>query len=487
MLKNKKWQLLSTLMLASVLTLGACGNDSEGTTDDPADTTETGTGTDNGETAQGLPEMTTEDITLTYASWANGAFNQFMADQFMEKYPNINVEIVTVDQEIWNDGLTNLASAGQLPDVFWYQGNVDVPLINGWLGDLTPYWEADPESDDVLVTIKDQGYFDGERKMAAAVAYQPYTVFLDENLFNAQNVEMPSADWTYSEMTALMEEMTIPEQGIFGYNTYTLPLTMAPIVQDDAWGEFGWDGETYDLTGQWAEAAQMQGDYIQQGVHVPPFDTDAAEAAFGDRLLWAASTGKLAMQLDAWWTIGLFSTPEFVDKGINFVPYPVPQGDNAETQHKPAFIDFGSISAITEHPREAYELLKFMGWGSEGWEAKIEAFKTLTNENGDPLFTMPDGLPLIQNQAIWDEVEALLPQTQYVKDSLERMKEPIPLGGASQPGFQTFLEEAYFGGEYGNVEQAIINGEVNAADVAPNLTEMINRYRDEAMSTIFNQ
>ena len=100
---------------------------------------------------------------------------------------------------------------------------------------------------------------------------------------------------------------------------------------------------------------------------------------------------------------------------------------------------------------------------------------------------MPDGLPLIQNQAIWDEVEALLPQTQYVKDSLERMKEPIPLGGASQPGFQTFLEEAYFGGEYGNVEQAIINGEVNAADVAPNLTEMINRYRDEAMSTIFNQ
>src|SRR5699024_5405805 len=133
-----------------------------------------------------------------------------------------------------------------------------------------------------------------------------------------------------------------------------------------------------------------------------------------------------AMQLDAWWTNALFSTPEFVDKGINFVPYPAPQGDNSETLHKPAFVDFGSISTITEHPREAYELLKFMGWGSEGWESKIEAFKTLTNENGEALFTMPDGLPLVQNQAIWDEVEALLPQTKYVSDSLARMKEPIP-------------------------------------------------------------
>src|SRR5699024_4791344 len=203
------------------------------------------------------------------------------------------------------------------------------------------------------------------------------------------NVVRTSADWTYSEMIDLMKKMTVPEEGIFGYNTFTKLVTMAPIVNQDGKGEFGWDGESYDLTKDWAEATNQHAEFVRSGVHAPLFDTDEAEAAFGDRLLWAANTGRLAMQLDAWWTIDLFSQPEFVDKGMNWVPYVVPKGDNAETLHKPAFIDFGAISAATEHPREAYEMLKFFGWGKEGWEAKIEAFKTLENEDGSKLFENP--------------------------------------------------------------------------------------------------
>lgn len=89
------------------------------------------------------------------------------------------------------------------------------------------------------------------------------------------------------------------------------------------------DGEKYDLTGDWADAAMQHAEYVRSGVHAPFFDSDEAEAAFGDRLLWAASTGRVAMQLDAWWTLNLFAQPEFVDKGIKWVPYPVPKGDNA--------------------------------------------------------------------------------------------------------------------------------------------------------------
>jgi multiple sugar transport system substrate-binding protein len=432
-----------------------------------------------------LEEMTTEEITLSYASWMNPALNEFLANKFMEKYPNIKVELVQLDFATWNDGLTNLASTGELPDVYWYLGNVDVPIRNGWLGDITPYFEADPETENVLTTLKDQGYFDGERKMAAPMNYLPYTVFLDENLFKRLNVPMPSADWTYSEMTDLMKTMTVPEQGIYGYNTFTKLITMAPIVNQDAFGEFGWDGEKYDLTKDWAEAAALQSEYVRTKVHAPAFDSDEAEAAFGDRLLWSASTGKLAMQLDAWWTIDLFATPEFVDKGINWVPYPVPKGDNAQTLHKPAFVDFGAISSGTEHPREAYELMKFMGWGKDGWTAKIEAFETLTNEDGTKTFKNPYSLPIINDEEIWNKVEALLPQSQYFSDFLDRVKEPIPLGGASQPGFQTFLDEVYFGGEYGDIEAATANGEVNPADVAQDLTDKLNQYREDALAELF--
>src|SRR5690625_5461862 len=110
--------------------------------------------------------------------------------------------------------------------------------------------------------------------------------------------------------------MTILEEVICGYNTFTQIFTMAPIINKDAIGEFGWDGEKYDLTGDWADATTLHGELVRSGVHAPFFDTDEAEAAFGDRELWAASTGRVAMQLDAWWTVGLCKEPEFVDKGI---------------------------------------------------------------------------------------------------------------------------------------------------------------------------
>lgn len=479
-MKHTWTKMLGGILLSSLLLAGCASNDEAEPNVD--DTTEAGEVT---EQPAGLPEMTEDDITLTYAAWENQELQQYMADQFMDKYPNITVELVTVDQEEWNDGLSNLASAGNLPDVYWYQGNVDVPIINGWLGDMTEYWEADPESEDVLVSLQDKGYINGENKFAAAVFYQPFTVFLDENLFEAHNVSMPSSDWTYSEMIDLMQEMTIPEQGIFGYNTFTQLVTMAPIVQGDADGEFGWDGESFDLTSHWDDAMAQHAEFVRSGVHAPFFDTDEAEAAFGDRLLWSASSGRIAIQLDAWWTKDLFATDEFVDKGINWVPYPVPQGDNAETEYKPGFVDFGSISSVTENPREAYELLKFMGWGSEGWQARLEGYRTLTNEDGSRIFPTVDGLPLVNDQDLWDQVAAEVPDNQYYTDYLEHVKEPVPLGGAVIPGFQTWLEEVYFGGEYGNVEEASINGELNPADVAADLTEKLNEYHQEALDEIF--
>lgn len=477
MLKFKKLLAIAVASM-TLFSLAACGKKED------ADQGKTGTETKTEEPKKQLPEMTKDNITLTYASWANGDLNKYLAEQFMKKYPNIKVELVPLELGTWNDGLLNLASAGQLPDAYWYVGNVDIALKNGWLGDMTEYFDNDPESANILETLKDQGRFDGTKKLAAPAFYQPYTVYLDKNLFKKLNVEMPSADWTYDEMIALMKKMTVPEQGIFGYNDFTKLVTMAPIVNNDAWGEFGWDGTKYDMTKDWATALNLQGELVRSKVHAPFYDTDEAEKAFGDRVLWAASTGRVAMQLDAHWTINLFKTAEFIDKGIQWVPYPVPKGANAKSLHKPAFVDFGAISSATKHPREAYELLKFMGWGKEGWQAKLTAFETLKDADGNPLFKMPEGLPITNDQELWDKVKAMLPQEPEYAAYLERLKEPIPLGGASQPGFQTFLDEVYFGGENGDIEAAVINGTVNASDVAQDFSDKLNKYREDAIAAM---
>jgi ABC-type glycerol-3-phosphate transport system substrate-binding protein len=96
----------------------------------------------------GLAPMTTENITLSVAHWGQAEAGEpevieALIAQFEAAYPNINVEFVAIDQGTWDQGLTNLASEGKLPDVFWVF-NVPNAVSNGWAMDITEFFEKDP-------------------------------------------------------------------------------------------------------------------------------------------------------------------------------------------------------------------------------------------------------------------------------------------------------------------------------------------------------
>lgn len=470
---------LATAALSMFLLIG-CGTDSESETD-----TGSNNGSeveDSGEEAAGLPEMTDEEITLDFINWLNPEVYEAIADEFMEEYPNITVNVLSAGQENYDDFLLNLASTGDLPDVYWYAGNVDVPIRNRWLADFTEYWENDPDNENLLETLVNIGYVDGERKMVAPSGHFPFGIFLNEAIFEEQNVEMPSPDWTYSEMIALIEQMTIPEEGIYGLYQLTDLATMAPIVNADAMGEFGWDGQSFDLTTEWADAQQQRAEFLRNGNHAPWPGTDEAEAAFGDREAWPPDTGQVAILFDMIGAINHYEQEAIQELGLRFVPYPVPRGDNAETINKPAFIDFAGMSSGTEHPREAYELMKWMGWGREGTLVRMAKFREFQEENPH---AQPDGAPLLQDQDLWDEFRALLPEGQYYDDYLERLTHPIPMAGNVIPGFGTWYAEVYDGGEYGHIPEAIANGQLNPHDVSGDLTNRLNEIYQETMQELF--
>ena len=477
------------IVAAMSMSLVACGG---GNNEQPSTQTQQPTAQENntaGETAGdtagatteagGLPAMTTENITLTYASWDNWMLQEFLAEKFMEKYPNITVELINMAQDTWNEGLYNLASSGSLPDAFWYLGDVTAALDNMWFYDMTELFDADPENENMVDSLKPAGVFNGKR-LSVACKNLPYAIFLDRAVFEKLNVPMPSPDWTYSEMIALAKQMTVPEQNIFGMNMFTQLLTIAPIVQNDAWGEFGWDGSTFDLTTDYADGYEQQREFFRTKVFPPAFGSEEAGQAFGDPNVWSASTGQLAMQLDAVWTANLFETAEFQDKGIDFVIYPVPKGDNASTLHKPAFVDFGGIGATTEHPREAYELLKWMGWGAEGWAHKIDGYANLTREDGSKEFNYPDGYPILTNDDLWEGIKSILPDTEYWNAFVDNTREPIALGGAWMPGFSSFL---IWMGEQG-FNARIDNDEISVHDVAQELTDALNNFYQEATGNL---
>jgi multiple sugar transport system substrate-binding protein len=479
---KKVISLILVLALSMSLLAGCKGkedtkSDAEATKA-PAETTEA-----EATEAPALPDMTTEEITLSYASWENTFLNEYLAQKFMEKYPNIKVELVPLALDGYNDSLLNLSSSGELPDAFWVLGECDFAIQNGLLGDMTEYWENDPEHENVLTTINDGkfGYYGTDKKWATPVKYMPDAVYANMTVFEDLNVDMPSTEWTWDQMIDSVKQMTVPEKGYYGYNDYRTIVTWYPIASSDTvWGEFGWDGTKFDMS-SWAVGLNQQAELMNGKYHAPLFDTDEAEAAFGDRTMWAAYSGKVAYQFDAWWTYNnLFSTQEYLDLGLKYVPYMIPRAEGTSSKHMVGTMDFGGISSNTEHPREAYELLKFMTWGQEGWANRIEGYKTLTDDAGKAI--SEDCLPLTLDQGTWDAVAQFYPtgddeRAPYFEAFFANCKEPIPYGGTIIPGFGTFIAEAYAG-----VEDSVINGGVNAQDIQADLTEKLNAAHEEAMT-----
>jgi len=492
-MKRIKFLSIFAVLFLGVLLLTACGDDAEpqANNDAPAttaaadapDAPDATIGIDNEllqvETA--LPPMTTEEITLTFMSWENYYLQQHLAQRFMERHPNITVEVLYHPLYGFNETLFNLAGAGNLPDVFWYLGNITVPLENQWLGDFSEFFNADPDSAYMPASLYYAGTL-GNLRVAAPSKVLPFAFYLDRSVFERANVPMPPLDWTWSQMLDTAREMTIPEQQIFGMYKFTQFHTTGPIVNQDAIGEFGWNGETFDFSG-FADAIELEQEFRRTGVFAPPVG-DAREAAFGIYNIWPASTGQIAMQKDAIWTANYFSTDAFTDRGIEWVIYPMPRGDNAVTDNKPAFIDFGGMSSVTEHPREAYELLKWMGWGFEGWQARIEGYAMLTNSLGEMLFPVtPDAIPILQHPELWEAYRALVPNTPEWNSFLDSVQSPVPLGASYIPGFEAFINWMHEQDIFGQLYRA----EVRPHDIQDHITENANRFVQEEIERMLQR
>ena len=86
-----------------------------------------------------------EIIHLRYVGWAYDGDDtqdqQVRIDAFMERYPNIHVTYEFIPQGEYDSQMMTWAAAGNLPDILC---NNLLYVRNGWLGDLTPFLEADP-------------------------------------------------------------------------------------------------------------------------------------------------------------------------------------------------------------------------------------------------------------------------------------------------------------------------------------------------------
>lgn len=514
-MKSKK---LTSLFLAATMCAGllaGCGSSGDDPDPTPTSAPSTNDGEqqpDDGANASAMPAMTTDSIKLTYMHFDQADLVHYVGAKFHEKYPNIEVKYQDFTTDGYNDTLMNMINAKKAPDCYMVLGNCDFGLSNCVYGDFTEYWENDPENQNLLTSINDYkiGYFGTDKKLATPIKYFPAALYTDLTVYEKLNITPPDpTNFKWDDFINAIKATTSAADNIYGFNQFYTPVTFYPISNNkDCIGEFGWDGHRFNMD-LWADGVNQWAELVNSGYRAPINGTEANEAWLGDADMWAAYSGKLGWQLDAYWTyVNLFDTEDYRSKGMQWVPYATPLNESGTCF---GVLDMGSISTGTAYPREAYELLKWMGWGLEGWQAKLEAYKTVMDEAGNPIFRASMPAPITLDADIWAEytqrfyptaktrtfesvydtvngVELVTAEEdaaygKYWDAYFANVTRPVPFGDVQIPGFNDFIAGVYNNTSDGvGVEALVLDQGKNAQDYAAEMAQKALEYNQQALA-----
>ena len=440
-----------------------------------------------------MPEMnTTDEINLTFMTWDDIPLTQALIDKFEEKYPNIHIEIISTTTADVAGQLISMAGEGNMPDMFFHL-EIDQLMGSPLMADISEYIENDEEAQTLLYpSLRRVGYVDGKRCYFMPGEFLPAVMYLDKSVFDKLNKEMPGEDWEWDDMIEIIETMTDSTQGIWGYNYYMGPVTVGPIaLADNAVGEFGWNGEQYDFNA-WAEMIELQADYARLGYQAIGGSEEWLAVQPDD--LWPGESGRVALQMDAYWTMNnIYFQQTCLERGVQMVPYNVPVDPDTDNGGQFAWIDMVSISSQCEHPREAYEALKFLTWGKDGWLARAELYPALVREDGTQMYTLPGSLPMIQDDEVNAALAPLFPTEEKLGYSIDwegylaNINNPVTFGGRTIPGFNNFLVyyfDADFNGVIG-IEAAIDQGAADPFDYVDELNAQGRKAYDQVMDVFY--
>lgn len=499
----KRKIIAAVLALSMVLGLTACGGSNGGGGGSSSSATTVSGETEaveiNGITYNKATDLTTDEIELTYFNFDQDETCKYLADRFMEIYPNIKVNAVYENVSTYNDTLLALIADQKTPDVIMFS-DADFALSNMLVQDISSFWNSDPETANLASTVNDCGLgcYETSGRFAVPVKFFPGVMYIDLNVLETLNVPVPSRNWTWAEMIQLIKDCTVLDSpdgmAYYGCGYYNrLDSYYGIAASQTIKGEFGFDGTDFDL-GVWAIGEQEFSDLKLGGYIAPVTETQEMEDWMGDWEEWCGNSGHVALFTEAFWTFqSSWASGSAEANDLDIVPYVVPAvsaEDASADHHTIATIDYGGITTSCKYPREAYELLKFMSFGVDGWKTRIELYndESKTNASGNPLKYDVMPAPITKDQGVWDAYIDMYckgmddEHVGYWKEYFASCMQPISYGWTSIAGYWNFCDE-YFN-KIG-IHDLVDKGTAKAADYATEATEMANYYHASAMIQYF--
>jgi multiple sugar transport system substrate-binding protein len=179
--------------------------------------------------------------------------------------------------------------------------------------------------------------------------FSTMTLQYNKDLFDAANLDYPTADWTWDDLRAAAEALTDEEAGVIGLVTPPNLERWLPFLYQAGGGFFDEFGVFVMDSEEAVEALEFYVGFAQDGIGGPP---DAVDAGWGGE---AFGTGRAAMAMEGNWVIQ-FLLDNYPD--LNWGVTELPAGPVGEASM--AFTVCYGVGADNDNLDESWELVNFL-------------------------------------------------------------------------------------------------------------------------------
>lgn len=320
-----------------------------------------------------------EQVTIRVDDWSSGDRVEYMnqvLEAFMAENPCVTV---VTEPNISDDANTRRLTqilTGTAPDLI-ATGESWIPLYQeaGAFLDLTPYVEGENGFDPAEVFyegVYNQGFYRGV-PYAIAKDYSTSAFYINNALFEAAGIPLPEEGWTWDDVLNIALELTVDGNGNNANSPDFDPENIVQygldIIPDGWWRGFqsylySWGAHTISDDGTTtsgyldSESAVAAWEYYRDLVneyHVAPSATILGSVEGGRTQMF--QDGQIAIGVTfhgPWWQDVFNETPN-----LSWSVAPLPAGPDGIRESAVMWMGWG-INAATEHPEEAWALLRWL-------------------------------------------------------------------------------------------------------------------------------
>jgi ABC-type sugar transport system permease subunit/ABC-type glycerol-3-phosphate transport system substrate-binding protein len=347
-------------------------------------------------------------VKLTVMHWGDPAEDRIVAtlvDNFLKANPHVRIERINAGGG-FESKLKTMLAAGTPPDVF-YLGPSLLPQLAG-MGLVAPV-------DEFVAADRAAGkaaYFDDFYKILVdAYRYDTATgatgsgplfglpkdcttavFYINADLFEKAGVKVPFDGWTWDEfevacarITALSGKPGFENRQIFGANLQIWPDTLRHMLWTFG-GEFFGPGGFKDVALDTPESQEALGFIRRLRLESKTVFNSTGIGKDGGQEFF---TGNIGMQ----GPVGRWMVPQYKDLKFRWDVVPVP-AKRRGMEVSQLYLTAWSMSSSTKHPRESFELIKFL-CGPEGARMQAElglAIPPLRSVANSDSFLRPEGI-----------------------------------------------------------------------------------------------